>query len=704
MTAGGQEAGGMMELHRQAFREEANELLSELESSLLELAKQPEDPELVGRVFRAMHTIKGSGSMFGFDDVAGFTHEVETVFDLVRNGKIAVTPTLVDLTLAARDQIKIMLDSPGGSDSELSSRIIAGLHALVPPASSAAAESGNEPADAGGPTSEALTYRICFVPSREIFSSGSNPLQLLNELRELGPCNVVAHTLGFPALQDMDPEGCYVYWQVVLTTDRGTDAIREVFVFVREDCKLRIEPVVELDNSGEDTSEKKLGEILQERGHLSGAQMADLLGQQMKIGELAVASGLVSEAKVQSALAEQRHLQGVRQEKQNAEAGLSIRVPAERLDVLVNLVGELLTAQARLTQTATEREDSEFLAIAEEVERLTGELRDSALNIRMLPIGSTFSKFKRLVRDLSGELGKEIELTTQGEETELDKTVIERLSDPLVHLIRNSIDHGVELPELRLAAGKPRFGTVHLAAVHSGDSVLITIKDDGAGLDKEAIHAKAVERGIIPAGAELSDKELFALIFAPGFSTAKKLSSVSGRGVGMDVVKQAIEALRGSIEIASERGQGTRITVRIPLTLAIIESLLVRIGKDHFMLPLALVDECVELTREDVARLHGRHLASVRDKLVPYIALRERFLIPGEVPDVEQIVITEVNGTRVGFVVDQVIGGHQTVIKSLGRAYKNTEGISGATILGDGSVALILDVQQLMQSVEAEAA
>jgi two-component system chemotaxis sensor kinase CheA len=273
-----------------------------------------------------------------------------------------------------------------------------------------------------------------------------------------------------------------------------------------------------------------------------------------------------------------------------------------------------------------------------------------------------------------------------------------------VHLIRNSIDHGVELPEVRVAAGKPRFGTVHLSAVHSGDSVLITIKDDGAGLDKEAIRAKAVERGLISATAELPEKELFALIFAPGFSTAKKVSSVSGRGVGMDVVKRAIDQLRGTIELASVHGEGTRIMVRIPLTLAIIESLLVRIGGDFYMLPLSMVDECVELTREDVARAHGRNLANVRDHLVPYIPLRERFLIPGVVPDIEQIVITQVNGVRVGFVVDQVIGEHQTVIKSLGRAYKNAEGISGATILGDGSVALILDVPQLVQSVEAEAA
>ena len=695
----------MIDIHRQAFKEEAYELLSELESSLLELEERPDDGDLIGRVFRAMHTIKGSGSMFGFDDIAAFTHEVETVFDMVRNGKLAVTTTLVNLTLSARDQIKAMLDNSeagGASDSETSARIIAGLRALSPSGApvQAPVEQGAERAADG----ELITYRIRFAPSRDIFSCGSNPLNLISELRELGICSVVASTNGVPRLEGMDPEGCYVYWDVILTTNQGVNAIRDVFIFVEDDCELKIEAIAEHGEYGAEEHHKKLGLILLERGDISSAEMAAVLAKQRRFGEMAVSEGLVPESKVQSALVEQRHVQAVRQEKQSAEAASSIRVPAERLDVLVNLVGELVTVQARLSQTATERGDAELTSIAEEVERLTGELRDNALNIRMLPIGSTFSKFKRLVRDLSGELGKEIEMTTDGAETELDKTVIERLNDPLVHLIRNSIDHGVELPEARLAAGKPRFGTVHLAAVHSGDSVIITIKDDGAGLDKEAIRAKAIEKGVISASAELSEKELFALIFAPGFSTAKTVSSISGRGVGMDVVKRAIEALRGSIEIASVRGEGTRIMVRIPLTLAIIESLLVKIGKDFFMLPLSLVDECVELTREDVARAHGRNLAHVRERLVPYIPLRERFRIPGELPEIEQIVITQVNGVRVGFVVDQVLGEHQTVIKSLGRAYKNAEGISGATILGDGSVALILDVPQLVQSVEAEAA
>ena len=334
------------------------------------------------------------------------------------------------------------------------------------------------------------------------------------------------------------------------------------------------------------------------------------------------------------------------------------------------------------------------------MERLTNELRDTALNIRMLPIGSTFSKFKRLVRDLSQELGKEIEMETFGADTELDKTVIEKLNDPLVHIIRNSIDHGIETPENRLAKGKPATGTIRLGAEHAGDSVLITIKDDGAGINRDAIHRKAIELGMVSASQDLTDQEIYSCIFAPGFSMAAKVTSVSGRGVGMDVVKRGIEGLRGTIVVDSELGKGTIITLKIPLTLAIIESLLVKIGDSHFVLPLAAIEECVELSREDIRASHGRNMANVRGHLTPYICLRDLFSIGGIRPEIEQIVIVAVHGTRVGFVVDFVVGEHQTVIKPLGVLYQDIRGISGATILGDGSVALILSPGDLTHMAE----
>ncbi|MEW6520258.1 MAG: chemotaxis protein CheA [Thermodesulfobacteriota bacterium] len=697
------------------FKEEAYELLAELESSLLELEDRPDDPELIGRVFRTMHTIKGSGAMFGFDDIAAFTHQVETAFDQVRNGKLTVSRQMIDLTLAARDQIKAMLDGvgrEGATDAAVTAQLIAGFKELLNEEQAAVrpAEAAMPQPTPSVPMAEEnlTTFRIRFRPARNIFANGTNPVMLLNELRQLGSCRIVAQLRDVPLLGELDPESCYIFWDVILTTGANLDAIKDVFIFVEDDCEISIET---LDNGAEPDGEethKKLGEILVERGDIAADDIEAVLANQKRLGEMLVEKGMVTPTQVHSALLEQQQVKEVRRERKQQEesaraqeAGASIRVPAEKLDVLVNLVGELVTIQARMTQTAAGRDDAELISIAEEVERLTAELRDNALNIRMLPIGTTFNKFKRLVRDLSGELGKEIEMVTEGAETELDKTVIERLNDPLVHLIRNCIDHGIEKPEAREAAGKPRQGIVRLAAVHSGDSVLLTIEDDGAGLNKEAILAKAVEKGMAAPNVELSDQEIYNLIFAPGFSTASTVTSVSGRGVGMDVVKRAIDALRGSIAINGRPGRGTVISIRIPLTMAIIESLLVQIGADRYLIPLSLVDECIELTRADVAAAHGRNMATVRDHLVPYIPLRRKFAINGTVPDIEQVVITEVNGTRVGFVVDRVIGEHQTVIKSLGRAFKNVESISGATILGDGSVALILDIPQLVRSVEA---
>ncbi len=699
------------EQHIAAYREEANELLAELETSLLELEEQPEDNDLINRVFRAMHTIKGSGAMFGFDDIARFTHEVETVFDQARNGKMKVTRTLLDLTLQSRDQISAMLGASAGgppADEARGQQIIAGLQALLPQVTPKPIITETIIADDKGATEQIChhTFRIRFKPEPDVLLRGTNPAALLNELRDLGHCDIIAQSENIPLLHNLTPEHCYLYWDVILTTIKGLEAVKDVFIFVEDDCELKIELINDSCSliQGTDDTYKKLGDILVERGDISPVEMQKILSMQKRFGEILVEQGIVPAAKVESALKEQQQVRQVRQERTvtspAAETSLSVRVPAERLDHLVNLVGELVTVQAHLTQTADEKRDGDLISIAEEVERLISELRDTTLTMRMLPIGSTFSKFKRLVRDLSAELGKEIDLETSGADTELDKTVIEKLNDPLVHLIRNSIDHGIEMPEVRKAAGKPTKGIVHLGAEHSGDSVLVTIRDNGAGLDKERIRAKAIEQGLISAATELTDKEIYNMIFAAGFSTAQKVTSVSGRGVGMDVVKKAIEALRGTIDITSEAGKGSVITLKIPLTLAIIETLLVRVDTHFFVLPLSMVEECVELSRADVAAAHGRHLANVRGALTPYLSLREQFEINDNQPEIEQIVIASVAGSRVGFVVDDVVGEHQTVIKTLGKLYRDVQGISGATILGDGTVALILDPATLVRSAE----
>ncbi len=701
-----------LERGKSVFFEEAGELLAELEDALLELEDAPDDQELIGSVFRAMHTIKGSGAMFGFDEVSSFTHEVETVFDLVRAGAIPVTKNLIDLTLAARDQIMAMLDASRGgepADDERAEEITGALRMLLPRGGVgdeadtgrvAGADKGAPLSGAGEDVGEESSYRIRFRPEPEIFSTGSNPLHLLNELSELGECRIIAQTDALPTIHEIDPEACYIYWDIVLTTSKGINAIRDVFIFVEDTSELHIEVIDKPDATDDETETeyKRLGEILVERGDVKPKDLERALESQKRIGEVLVEQELVNPAKIRSALEEQRHVRTVRKKRKAKETLSSIRVASPKLDQLVNLVGELVTVQARLSQVAVSRNDPQLIFLDEEVERLTSELRGNTMSIRMLPIGTTFSKFRRLVRDLARDLAKEVTMTTEGAETELDKTVIEKLNDPLVHLIRNSIDHGIEPPDVREAAGKPREGTVHLSAVHSGAHVLIRISDDGAGIDPEVIRAKAVEKGLISPDIEMSDKEIFSVLFAPGFSTARTVSNVSGRGVGMDVVKTNVESLRGSIDLTSEKGKGTTVTLKLPLTLAIIEGLLARIGDEHYVLPLSTVEECVELVSRESDGSGRRRLANIRGEIIPYIHLREQFHIGGERPDIEQIVVTRVDGDRIGLVVDEVIGEQQTVIKTMGKLCNGLKEISGATILGDGTVALILDVPNMIHS------
>ena len=680
------------EMHRQSFKEEALELLGELETSLLELEEEPDNEEVLNRVFRAMHTIKGSGAMFGFEDIASFTHEVETVFDLARNGQIAVSKELLDLTLLARDHILAMLEGEDEGGGDRARKVIVGLKSLSPATEEplAAPEAGEAPCCESAP--ELAAWRIRFVPARNIFLTGTNPAALLEELCEMGEHHVIMHTRDIPELPALDPEQCMVFWDVILTTTRSEDEIRDVFIFVEEDCELTIQKVGSCQTIDEE-SYQLIGQILVDKNDITKDALERILLERKPIGQLLSEAGLVSRSQVEAALAEQQEVKRLKQTTAGAEAqASSIRVPAQKLDFLVDLVGELVTAQARLTQFASEQNDPRLQAISEEIERLSDELRDNTLGIRMLPIGTTFSRFKRLVRDLSQELGKRIVLETHGEDTELDKTVIERLSDPLVHLLRNSIDHGIENPETRTARGKNPEGRIVLSAEHSGGEVLIRIIDDGAGIDPDRVRAKAVEKGLISADTPISDKDALMLIFAPGFSTAEKVTSVSGRGVGMDVVKRNIDALRGRVSLDSEPGEGTTVSVRIPLTLAIIDGLQVQVGDSFFIMPLAAVEECVELIRQEDDR---SAFINLRGHMVPWVSLRTCFDIPGQNPTIEQVVVCNSQNSRIGIVVDRVIGEHQTVIKSLGKVYRDVRGISGATIKGDGSMALILDIAAL---------
>ncbi|MBU1039944.1 MAG: chemotaxis protein CheA [Proteobacteria bacterium] len=770
---------------REIFREEAYDLLGELEATLLELEENPNDLDIVNKVFRALHTIKGSGAMFGFDDIANFTHDLENVFDKVRNEQLEVTKELITVSFSARDHILGMLNGPddaGNGTPEKGEAILDQIRGLLAPPKPApepnqlvpAAEPELAPVaeDAAQPTSQLpglqpelqqqpevpleaqqeqsaaaseVCYRLLISPRERVVGKELHLEQLFDELRGLGSCLVRLDHRALPDLGDLAPQTLYLNWEVDLTTDIGEESIRDLFLFTDVDLDVDIQVIapgapssipapvlldleppagasISASSAGapvEGTAQKqipldadeeqheevpRLGEILVQNGVIKPDDLQRALGQQKPIGKILTESGLVSEEQVEQAVSRQQQSREASASKQQKEVGTSLRVAADKLDLLVDLVGELVIVQAQISQVVTERSDPTLTILSEQLERLSNDLRDSTLGIRMLPIGSTFSKFRRLVRDLSSELGKEIELVTRGEETELDKTVLERLGDPLVHLIRNSIDHGIDSPEERRAAGKRPEGQILLEAVHSGSEVLIRITDDGKGMDSDAIRRKAVEKGLIAEDADLSEQEALKLIFQPGFSTAAKVTNISGRGVGMDVVHRAIDSLRGVIEVQSTRGKGTTITIRLPLTLAIIEGLQVEVADGFYVIPLSLVEECVELHSKDVDPTRKQQIIHLRGELVPYIHLRRWFEMDGEPPEIEQIVITGVEGKRIGIVVDRVIGEHQTVIKSLGRVYRDVEGISGATIKGDGTLALILDVPRLVRSVVADIA
>ncbi|MEF3696959.1 chemotaxis protein CheA, partial [Desulfolutivibrio sp.] len=549
----------------------------------------------------------------------------------------------------------------------------------------------------------AATFRVRFAPRRT-----EGVLAILDELRGLGACRVEADLAEVPLLSEFDPAACPARFTVLVTTDKGENALRDVFLFLDDSSEVTISAVEEWELS--DAWQALAASPAGDAGALPAPAPDGLAAPQAAPASDAAPSSPAGDAVSRENGASipvapvAPEAAKVARKTPLKEAVHSLRVDAVKLDELVNLVGELVIAQARLSQLAGDIRHPALTGVAEEIERLSNELRDNTLGIRMLPIGTTFSRFRRLVRDLSSDMQKQIELVTEGGETELDKTVIEQLGDPLVHLLRNSIDHGIELPRERMECGKPAVGTITLSAEHAGGEVLIRIIDDGRGMNPEKIRAKAVEKGLVAADARMTDAEIFNLIFLPGFSTAEKVTNVSGRGVGMDVVKRGIDSLRGKIDIQSEPGAGSRIIIKLPLTLAIIDGLQVRSGGEHYIIPLSMVEECVELSRQ-TASLSGRNRTiHLRGELVPYIRLREVFGLPGDAPAIEQVVVTRHEGERAGLAVDEVVGQQQTVIKSLGNYIGSVEGISGATINGDGSMSLILDVPTLVASVKRQAA
>ncbi|WP_407177437.1 chemotaxis protein CheA [Bradyrhizobium sp. STM 3562] len=687
------------------FRQEASELFETLEGALLDLCQRPDDRELVDSAFRALHTIKGSGAMFGFDKVAAFTHEFETAFELVRKGEIKPTQELIAVALSAKDYIRALIEAPETTDAIIGEAILDDLKQFVAPTAQraeVATPATAEPAAAAEQRSAGWRLHLEF--DSHILCNGSNPLDLLEDLCKLGPCFVVPVTDDVPLLDELEPEYCYLKWDVTLHADCEKSAIDDVFMFVADEMKLTLMPLTQAELPAQQPAPEAPRQTPMQ-ATAAEVTPAPTAAEPTPKAEPAAepaatpkAEPVAKEVPPQPAARPETRRDEV---KRSEERGIAtVRVQAERLDELMDRVGELVIAQARLSQLAAAGSDLSIKIIAEEIERLAASLRDTTMGARMVPIGSLFGRFRRLVHDLSRDLKKPVEFVTSGEDTELDKTMIECLADPLVHLIRNAIDHGIEDTSARAAAGKTEQGRIELHAVHSGAQVLVTVRDNGGGLNTARIRAKAEEQGLIAPGAALSDHEIHQFLFHPGFSTAQTVSALSGRGVGMDVVKRTIENMRGSIDLSTRPGQGTSVTLRLPLTLAIIEGLLIRVGEGRYIIPLSAVEECVELMAED-QRSRGRNFLNVRGNLVPFLRLREILHAAGEPELHQKTIIISTGETRVGLVADQIIGNHQTVIKSLSKLHSDVTIFSGATILGDGTAALILDVAQLVSLAQA---
>jgi two-component system chemotaxis sensor kinase CheA len=670
----------MIEQATEAFVLEARELLAELETFFLELEDEVSAAR-IDEIFRALHTVKGSGSMFGYTALSRFTHHFENAYDLVRDGQLEVERNLIDLSLSARDLMISFLDLGGDGpeaeallESEDVMRIVSQLTGLTGQHENEAetkGATGTEPVQSTPSQAEQAgrtRFRVRFRPAVDALRNGMRPDLLLRELEDLGSTSVELDVSAVPRLTDLDPTDALIGWVLEVETSEGREAIEDVFIFA-DDADLSIEelgcetPLAETANTPSVDAASPAPAVSSEKTDPAARSVATPKATAMAKSE-------------------------------------SIRVTSSRLDDMMDALGDLVIAQARLEAVSEEMGSPTLETVVEDMQRLVMGLRDATLSIRMLPVESVFGKFRRVVRDLSADLGKDVRLLTEGGETEIDKNVIDRISEPLVHMIRNSIDHGLETAQERTELGKPAQGTVWLSACQEGGEILVSIEDNGKGLDAEAIRARAVERELIDANAELSVQDLHQLIFEPGFSTAKIVSAVSGRGVGMDAVKTTIDALVGSITVLSRAGQGSRITLRLPVTMAIIDGLRVRLGDSVYVIPLSAVEECVEMDEAENLRESGRSLLQIRDETVPYLELEELFGQQARPEAGRRVVVVRVDGVRAGLVVDDILGQSQTVIKGLSIYHRDIPGLGGATILGDGRVALIIDVVTLIRWAE----
>lgn len=699
------------EILKEVFIKEVGEILGKLESDLVSLEERW-DEELINGIFRYVHTLKGSSGIAGYKSIYEFTHRLENLLDRVRAGSIGATEQLIDILLESIDWVK---DSIAGDDEKsLEMRKSLILKKVDEQLGTAAgkeegAVSAAEPRDERDLTEKEVGYRYfrVIINFREdIFESGIDPLMILEDLCALGVVEErKIDRRRLPEFSLMHPDRCYLSWEILLKTKAPLNKIEDIFIFVRDDNDIAIEEISDqyvAEGKAEELEEKRIGEILVSKGILTEKELEDVItvqdDERKKIGDIVVEKGYATERDLQYALGEQEKI------KRRVETS-TVRVDTSKLDNLLNLLGEIVIGQAGITRIADELEQEEGFRLKNALyalDRVTREFQEQIMSIRMIPIGPTFEQFRRFVRDTAHAMGKDIHLEVVGGETELDKTVIEKIDDPLKHMIRNAIDHGIESPEEREAAGKPRTGTVTLKAYHQEGNIFIEVIDDGKGLDKSRIRKKAEALGFIKAGEDVPEARLMSFLFLPAFSTADKVGELSGRGVGMDVVKTNIESLRGTVDIETRSGKGTIFRIKLPLTLAIIEGMMVRVGSSIYILPLLSIVESIRPKKEEVKTVKEKgEVILVRNEYVTLVRLYNLFGVEAEFknPWESLVVVVEAASSRVGIMIDELMGQQQIVIKSLENYISKTRALSGAAILGDGRVALIIDVHGLIEEI-----
>lgn len=653
-----------------SFIAEAHEQVAGIEQLLLQLEVDPGQRDLLDALFRCAHTVKGTAGIFGLDDIVAFTHHVETLLDRVREGTVALTPSLSTLLLRCNDQIRKLVDAAGAGDGAGAASDAAVRADLVTALIGAGGGSTHVPPQApigstagAAPGSAMSRWQIAVQFDEHTFRNGMDPVAILTYLAGMGSvAHIACHVAAVPALDVLDAESCHLAFELALVTEASRAEIESAFTFVQDDARITIEgPTPSVPGPTDAPSLP------------APAAAAD-----------AVASAAPAGARAPTAAVSEEHR--------------LIRVAADRLDAVINLVGELVIASAGASLLAHQNGNAALVEANSQIAQLVEEIRNGALQLRMVPIGDTFARFRRLVRDTAADLGKDVQLDISGGDTELDKSIVERIADPLTHLVRNALDHGLESPSQREAAGKPAFGRLSLAAFHESGSIVIRISDDGRGIHRRKVLERAWERGLVERGITPPDPAILGLIFEPGFSTAEQVTNLSGRGVGMDVVRRNIEALRGSVQIASVEGQGSTIEIRLPLTLAIIDGFLVGVGDAKFVFPLDAVVEVVE-SRAPPGYVddRGRSIVELRGQVLPVIDLRRLYQLDSVEPARGSIVVIQSGAARYGVRVDALLGQHQTVIKPLGRLFRSLRGMSGSSILGNGEVALIFDAASLAQ-------